>query len=312
MKPGSGMSESLEFSMGDWPTGKVGYVALLGRPNTGKSTFLNTVLDVHLAAVSAKPQTTRRRCLGVHTDDGSQVLFLDAPGVHAPKHELDAAMCRAIARALEDADLVLCIADAARAPGEEDRTVAEHAAASGKPAILAINKTDVSTEEQVAAMRDFYGGFLPDAPAYPVAAIRPETLEPLMAALKDALPHGPFLYPPDTLTDVAERWVGAELIREALLENLRQEVPHAMAVTIDSWKESDRGRRIEATLHVEREPQKRIVVGRGGRMIQRLRDAAARKLEGLCGVPVTLRLWVKVDPDWRRKKAKLRDFELLG
>ena len=295
-----------------WPSGKVGYVALLGRPNTGKSTFLNTVLDFHLAAVSEKPQTTRRRLLGVYVDEGSQLLFLDAPGVHVPKDALGEAMARAIERTLRDADMIVCVADPTRDPGEEDRLVAERAAGAGKTAILAINKTDIAAPEQVESMRLFYSQHLGEAPVYSVVALRRESLAGLLDGIKAALPTGPFLYPPDDLTNVIEREIGAELIREVLLDKLREEVPHGVAVTIESWQELGEERQISAVLHVEREQHKLIVIGRRGAMLRRIREAAVAQLATLCGARVHLELWVKVARNWRRRKSKLREFGLLN
>lgn len=294
----------------DWPHGHVGYVALLGRPNAGKSTFLNAVLRLHLAPVSAKPQTTRRRFLGILTDEQGQILFLDAPGIHVPKHALDEVMAKAVDRALADADLILCMADTTRAPGAEEQLVASRAGAGAKPVLVALNKTDIASAAAVARMREFYAECLPEAAAFAVAAMRPPTLKPLLDAMLLALPHGPYLYPEEVVTDSFERDIAVELIREALLENLEQEVPHAMAVTIEAWEDDPKRCRIQALLHVEREPQRRIVIGRDGRMIAQIRTAARRKLAELLQRPVRLRLWVKVAPDWRRNPARLREFNL--
>lgn len=302
--------EAVEPDLSSWPTGRVGYVALLGRPNTGKSTLLNTVLDYHLCAVSSKPQTTRKHFLCVLTDACSQILFLDAPGVHRPVHALDEAMSRAIEHTLGDADVVLCMTDATRAPGEEDTMVAQSAAGSGKPVVLAINKVDVASGEQVEQARRFFLDALPGAPVFCVSSIQADSLVPLLDAIRGMLPEGPFFYPPDTLTDVYERHIGAELIREALLENLREEIPHAMAVTIESWKELPDCRRVSANLYVERDGQRGIVLGHRGKMIGRIRETAQKKLEELCGMPVRLELWVKVLRDWRRKRGALRELDL--
>jgi len=293
-----------------WPVGKVGYVALLGRPNTGKSTFLNMVLDYHLCAVSAKPQTTRRKCLCVLSDEHSQILFLDAPGVHEPKHALDQSMSRAVDQALDDADAVLCMADATRPPGAEDTMVAQAAAASGKTVLLAVNKVDVATEEQIRATSEFYCSVVPDASVHRISAIDGRTLPPLLDAIRAALPEGPFFYPQDTLTDVYERSIGAELIRESLLEYLREELPHSMAVTVESWKEQPDRRCISAIVYVEHSRHRGMVLGHKGRMIRKIRTSAQKKLEALCGVPVDLELWVKVLRDWRRKKGALRELGL--
>ena len=295
----------------DWPSGRVGYVALLGRPNVGKSTFLNTVLGQHLAAVSSLPQTTRRRFLGIYSAAQVQMLFLDAPGVHRPADELGQCMERAVLRVLAEADVVLCVADPTRVPGDEDGLVATRAAAATTAAvILAVNKCDAAAPEEVLRTESFYRGFIPAAVVHRVSALDRASLAPLLASLEQALPEGPFLYDPEQLTDSYERDIGAELIREACLLHLRQEVPHALAVAIDEWTDTARPIRIQATLHVERESQKGIVVGHGGAVIAAIRAAAQARLKTLCGGPVTLRLWVKVSPDWRERRGLLRDFRL--
>jgi GTP-binding protein Era len=293
-----------------WPRGRVGYVALLGRPNVGKSTFLNTVLGQHLAAVSAQPQTTRRRLLGIHSDAQTQMLFLDAPGVHRPADALGQCMQRAVGRALEQADAVLCLADPTREPGAEDRLVASQAAALRVPILLALNKCDAAAAAQTVRSEAFYREMLPAVPVFRISALDASTLPPLLAALAQALPEGPFLYPPDQVTDSFERDIGAELIREACLEHLRQEVPHAVAVTIDEWQEDQPPLRIQATIHVERDSQKRIVVGRGGAMVAAIRQSATLRLAALCGLPVQLRLWVRVSPDWRERHGLLSEFRV--
>lgn len=294
-----------------WPRGRVGYVALLGRPNAGKSTLLNTVLGQHLAAVSGQPQTTRRRLLGIYCEAQAQVLFVDAPGVHRPANELGQSMQRAVERAVGEADAVLCLADPTREPGEEDGAVAARAAAARVPVLLALNKCDVAAADRMARTEAYYREPLPAAPCFRVCALDAASLKPLIAALVQALPEGPFLYPPDQVTDCYERDIGSELIREACLEHLSQEVPHAIAVTVDEWADQRVPYRVQATLHVERDSQKRIVVGRGGTMVSAIRQSAEARLAELCEGPVQLRLWVKVSPDWRDRPGRLREFRLL-
>lgn len=304
------MSPSLSLEeLLDPPRGRTGAVGLLGRPNTGKSTFVNTVLQCHLVPVSAKPQTTRRNCLGIHTTPAAQILFLDAPGVHLGNDALDEAMDQAVNETLKDADVILVLCDPTRPPGEEDAMVGKRAAGAGKGVFLGLNKTDTATPAQIEAMEAFYRRFLPDAPAWRISALQRETIEPLLDAIVQTLPEGPFLFPPDDLTNATERDLAVELIREALLEELREEIPHAIAVTIEDWQDRpDGGSTVEATLHVERENHKRIIIGSKGSMIKRLRREAAQRLETLCERPVALRLWVKVSPKWRKNKHALRNF----
>ncbi len=291
----------------NWPTGQVGYLAILGRPNAGKSTFLNTVLDYKLAAVSSKPQTTRRRWTGICSDQDSQIIFLDTPGIHKPKHALGEVMQHTIRRAIKDADAILCLADPTRPPGEEDQMVAEAAAGSGKKLILAINKTDIASREEIATMRAFYTQRLPGAPVFEICASLLSSQQPLLQALKAAMPKGPFLFPPDTITDAFERQICAEMIREAIMQNLSDEVPHCTAVTIESWEEQGDGCKIQALLHTEREQQKQILIGRNGHMIKRLARQAERELAGIREGRVRLKLYVKVSPDWRQKKGAVHD-----
>lgn len=303
---------SNDVQMEEWPRGNVGYVGLIGRPNTGKSTFLNTVLGFHLAAVSRQPQTTRRHALGILSGPDSQILFIDAPGVHIPHDQLGEAMVGAIARTLEEADVILCIVDPTRAPGEEDDLVARRVADSGGAVILAINKIDACDEASVRRMRDVYRAVLGEVPVFTFSAYDRETLEPVLAAVRERLPQGPFLYAPEDITDEYQRDIAAELIRETCLDTLRQEVPHALAVTIEQWKEENRGTRVEATVHVERTSQKKIVVGRRGRMVKLITKEAEKRLAELCPDGISLRLWIKVSKDWRSRKHMLRELGLLA
>ncbi|HOG51756.1 MAG TPA: GTPase Era [Lentisphaeria bacterium] len=291
--------------------GRTGYVALLGRPNTGKSTLLNTVLGQRLAAVSSKPQTTRKRLLGIHTDKDAQIIFLDAPGVHAGKLELHKAMDKTVARVLEDADILVVMLDPTRDPGSEDELTAGLAVSSGKPVILAVNKTDTASGEDVSRSLAFYRQHLPDASVVQIVALERARVETLLQQVKTMLPEGPFLYGDDDVTNTSERDIAAELIREVLLEELRQEVPHSVAVAIDSWKEKGNRLRLDATLYIERENHKAIIIGRRGQMIARIRESAERRLQAFTGTPVTLCLFVKVARDWRQKKKLLQEFKLL-
>lgn len=291
--------------------GKTGYVALIGRPNTGKSTLLNTLLKRHLAAVSPKPQTTRRHLLGIYTDADAQMLFLDAPGIHKPRlaHDeaLDEAMNRSINRVMEDADIILCLVDPTRAPGEEDALAVDRVAAAGKKAVIAVNKIDIASPEQIEKSLAFYSGRLAEAPTIRIAAVSPERTAPLLSLLKSLLPSGPFMYDENEITDVYERDIAAEFIREALLELLRQEVPHCIAVTVDKWTDKGKSISIGATLHIEREAHKAIVIGRGGTMIRNIRLAAVRKISEFTQSHVDLSLFVKLSEDWRSNKRFLSE-----
>jgi GTP-binding protein Era len=292
-------------------SGKTGFVALLGRPNTGKSTLLNTLLGCHLAAVSSKPQTTRKRMLGIHNDADSQVLFLDAPGVHDAKLALDEAMAQSVERMLEDADLVVCLLDPTREPGAEDRMTAELACHCGKPVLLALNKMDLATAAQRQASLDFYREILPAAESVLLSAIDKASVASLLQRIKELLPNGVFLFDRENLTDTYERDIAAELIREVLLEELQQEIPHSIAVIVNSWKDSIDRIRIDATLVLEREAHKGIVIGQNGRMIKKIKRHSIMKISRLCAQKIDLDLFLKVLPNWRKQKHFLREINIL-
>ncbi|MBP5300787.1 MAG: GTPase Era [Victivallales bacterium] len=292
--------------------GHTGYVALLGRPNTGKSTFLNTVLGCHLAAVSAKPQTTRKSMLGIYNDDDSQIVFLDAPGVHPYHIALDEAMAESVSKVIADADLVVCLIDPTRTPGQEDAMVAALAAACTKPVLLVLNKTDLSSPAQRKASLDFYQTHLPHAETYLMTASDPASAQGLIARLKALLPVDIYLYDREEVTTAFERDIAAELIRETLLEKLQDEIPHCIAVTIDSWKTmAENEFLVRATLILEREAHKGIVIGKGGAMIKSIRRASQQKISELCqGAGIFLELTIKVVPNWRKHKQFLKGIRL--
>ena len=288
-------------------TGKTGFIALVGRPNTGKSTLLNTLLGQHLAAVSSKPQTTRKHLLGILTDADSQIILLDAPGIHKSKIAIDTSMDKSVERVLDDADIIVCMADPTREQGEEDGMAADRVLAAAKPTIVAVNKTDVATKEQIQVCREFYAARLPKAEFVEISALSENQSQPLLLKLKAMLPTGPFLYDEDEVTDVYERDIAAELIRETLLEKLKQEIPHSMAVVVDKW--SDKGSRISigATLYIEREGHKAIIIGRGGDRIKAIRVASVRRIAEFTGKHIDLSLFVKVAPDWRSNRRFLNE-----
>lgn len=295
----------------NWPLGQVGFAAIVGRPNVGKSTFLNRVLDYHLAAVSDKPQTTRRHWSGILSDETSQIVFVDTPGAHLGKTVLNHMMLDAVDRSLLDADVILCMADPSRAPGDEDVLIAERVGAAGKPAFLLLNKADVCSADEQDRMRGFYLEHLGESAAvFAVSALAGDGVDEVLAQVRQALPRGPFLYPPDQVTNSFERDIGAEMIREAALELFREEVPHCLAVEIDEWREAAERLTVRATLYVERESQKGIVVGRGGERIKQVRSQAEKTLHESFGLRVRLKLFVKVAQDWRNKPRFLADMGL--
>jgi GTP-binding protein Era len=285
-----------------------GFVAVVGRPNVGKSTLLNALLGQKVAGVSPWPQTTRRRQMGILTLPAAQILFLDTPGWHEPQNHLDEAMIRASADSISEADVVLFVADLTEPATGEDRELAEWVRKnkSKAPAVLALNKADAVPAEVREAREAEFGALLPAAERRVISARQGEGLPALLEAVIARLPEGPILYPEEEITDFSEREITADLIREAALRNLRAEVPHGVAVRVDQYKErGEEGAYIEGTLFVERESHKAIVIGKGGIMLKKIGSDARRKIEEMSGRKVYLELRVKVLPGWRNRRDAL-------
>ncbi len=294
------------------PHFKAGFVAVAGRPNVGKSTLINALLGQKVAAVSPKPQTTRKRQLGILTlPDRGQIIFVDTPGIHKPQHELGRALNREAQEALDDADVVLFLVDGSQLPHTEDRLVAENIRrlASNKPVLLAMNKVDLVSEEDRPAREALYRQLYPEAVFLAISALTGENLHTLIDLLLDRLPESPPYYDEEQITDLYEREIAADLIREAALHFLHDEVPHAIAVRIDEYKErGEDGAYIAATLFVERDSQKAIVIGKGGSMIKKIGTMARQAIEAMSGRKVYLDLRVKVHKNWRNDPAMLMRF----
>jgi GTP-binding protein Era len=276
----------------------------------GKSTLINALLGQKLVIVSPKPQTTRHRIMGILTGEHYQVVFMDTPGLHRPRTRFGEYMVWVAAETLEEADIILWLVDASRDPDDDDRRVAE-AVSTAKEATLALvlNKTDLVDASAVRARQALYSELAPGIAArFQVSALKGEGLDRLLEWVVDELPEGPRYYPEDQVTDREERFLAAELIREQVLHHLRQEVPHSVAVGIDEFVERTAGKTyIRATLYVEKESQKGIIIGTGGATLRRISTAARAEIERLLDQPVFLELWVKVRPNWRRRDAYLRE-----
>jgi GTP-binding protein Era len=288
-----------------------GYVALAGRPNVGKSTLLNRYLSQLVAAVSPRPQTTRRVQLGILTTPEAQVIFVDTPGLHLPRHRLGEAMNLAAQQAIADADVLLTIFDLSEPPTEEDRLVAERLASLPvkKPRLAAINKIDVLAGPERDRRSLAFRSLLPDWEFWEISATRGDGCEALLSRLIEALPEGEAFFPEDQVTDAYEREIAADLIRAAAMRHLHQEVPHSLAVVVDEFQErGQEGARITATLYVERESQKGIVIGRGGEMLKTIGSEARREIEAMSGRSCYLELRVRVRPDWRSDPKALAEF----
>jgi GTP-binding protein Era len=287
---------------------KSGFVAVVGKPNVGKSTLVNGYVGQKVAIVSPKPQTTRRRLLGILTLPEAQIVFVDTPGIHDPLHKLGEYMVKTALMAIPDADLVLFMVDVTGSPGEEDRKlgrlIGERATC---PCILVMNKVDLLSRAEEEARSEAYLGLMACQESILFSATEGRNRDRLLDLIIRCLPPGPQYYPPDQVTDQPLRFLAGELIREQVLLHLRQEVPHWSEVVVEEFQE--RGpdlTYIEATVYVAKESQKGIVIGKDGKMLKGIGQAARKEMEGLLDTRVYLELWVKVRKRWLQDEAALR------
>ena len=298
--------------MSQFPAGfQSGFVAVMGRPNVGKSTLINHLLGTKIAATSPWPQTTRKAQMAILTLENAQIVFVDTPGFHQPIHKLGEKMVQEALRTIEECDLCLFLVDISQAPQEEDRMLAQALTELRRSLkiILALNKSDINSEELNELQKEQYDEFIPYTDAIMISSTRGDNLDQLINLIASHLPEGPPFFPEDQLTDLYEREIAADLIREALLYNLRAEVPHSIAVRVDEFKDrDDKTSYIAATLFVERESQKGIVIGQGGEKLKQIGIDARQKIEELIGRRVYLRLRVKVRKNWRNDEAALNLF----
>jgi GTP-binding protein Era len=294
----------------DIPAGhRSGFVAVIGRPNVGKSTLINQLLGMKIAIVSAKPQTTRVRQLGILTRPEAQVIFVDTPGLHKPRHPLGEFMVEVAKQALQDTDAIMFLVEGHEPPGGGDRMIAEQikAAAPNKPRLLVINKIDLCPAEKLQNHVDAYLALVEPTHWVAISALKNAGVDALRDQLINALPEGPRYYPPDQVTETYTRNIAAEIVREKVLRSTRDEIPHAVAVEVTEFKERDNGvLYIGATVYVERDSQKAIIIGKRGQMLKRIGSKARPEIEEMVDSKVYLELWVKVLPNWRQDERMLQ------
>ncbi len=290
---------------------KSGFVALIGRPNVGKSTLMNRLIGQKIAITSNKPQTTRNRIQTVYTDDNGQIIFLDTPGIHKAKNKLGEYMVSVAESTLKSVDLIVWLVEASDFIGAGERHIAEQLGKVDTPVILVINKIDKVRKDEILVFIDAYKDICDFAEIIPMSALTGENTEVLIPELFKYLEEGPMFYDEDTVTDQPERQIAAELIREKALRKLDDEIPHGIAVAIEIMKErKDRSGivDIEATIICERDSHKGIIIGKKGQMLKTIGTEARKDIEAMLGTKVNLQLWVKVKKDWRNSDYLVKNF----
>lgn len=288
---------------------KSGFVAIVGRPNVGKSTLLNRIVGQKIAIMSDKAQTTRNKIQGVYTTPEAQLIFIDTPGIHKPKHRLGDFMVESAYSALREVDAVLFIISADQKRGRGDDFIIERLKNVQSPVYLIINKIDKVHPDELLGIIEDYSAQMPFAQVIPISATEGNNVDRLMEVLIAEMPEGPQYFPDDQVTDHPEYFIVSELIREKVLFLTRDEVPHSVAVVVDSMKRNENDKiQIQATIIVERDSQKGIIIGKGGKMLKEIGTKARKDIENLLGDKVFLELWVKVQKDWRDKRVYLQDF----
>lgn len=289
---------------------KSGFVAIIGRPNVGKSTLMNHLIGQKIAITSRKAQTTRNKIQTVYTCERGQIVFLDTPGIHKAKNKLGEYMVNVASRTFKDADVILWLVEPGTQVGPGDRHIAEQLKNCKLPVILVINKVDTVKKEEVAGFIETYRKLIDFADIVPASALRAQNLDTVIDCIFKYLPYGPQFYDEDTITDQPQRQIVAELIREKALRTLDEEIPHGIAVTIDTMKARPDGRivDIEATIICERDSHKGIIIGKQGAMLKKIGSAARFEIERMLEQKVNLKLWVKVKKDWRDSDYLIKNF----
>lgn len=289
---------------------KSGFISIIGRPNAGKSTFLNRVIGQKIAIMSDKPQTTRNKVQGVLTTNTEQLIFIDTPGINEPRHKLGDFMLKVAKNTLREVDAILLMVDSTDRIGKQDRYILDMLKGNETPVFLVMNKIDLIHPDKLLSVTESFRNEFDFADVLPISALEGINIEGLLKVLTEHLPEGPRYYPADQVTDHPERFIISELIREKVLHLTHEEIPHSIAVVIEKIKrdeDSDKIR-VTATIMVERDSQKGIVIGKKGALLKEVGMRARKDIEMLLGSKVFLELWVKVQKDWRNKQVHLRDF----
>ena len=286
---------------------KSGFVNIIGNPNMGKSTLMNALVGERLSIITSKAQTTRHRIMGIVNGDDFQIVYSDTPGILKPSYKLQESMMKFVTGAVADADVILYVTDTVER-GERSAEIIDRIRQSGVPAIVVINKIDLTTPEALEALVDKWQGELPEARIVPASAKENFNIEGLFKTILDLLPEGPAFYPKDTLTDKTLRFFASEIIREKILRFYDKEIPYCCEIEIESYKEEPAIDRIAATIYVARDSQKGILIGHKGEKLKRVGQAARQDMEQFLGKKVFLQLFVKVNDDWRNNERQLRRF----
>jgi GTPase len=287
---------------------KSGFVAVVGRPNVGKSTLLNTIVGQKLSIVSSKPQTTRNNIRAILTEEDYQIVFLDTPGIHKPRHKLGEYMVKSAESSFKEVDIVLFLTTPDVEPGKGDMLILDELRKAEVPVFLVLNKTDENTDDRVAKTLQNYSQAFDFAEIIPISAIKGRNIETLKELMLKYLKEGPKYYPDDMLTDVQERFIVSEVIREKALRLLSEEVPHGIAIEIIIMKKDEKGMyHIEANILCEKDSHKGIIIGKNGSMLKKISTYARQDLEKVLGCRINLKIWVKVKKEWRDNNSLLKE-----
>jgi GTP-binding protein Era len=303
------MSLEITEEAGKKPIGRAGFAAIIGRPNAGKSTLLNRLVGQKVAIVTSKPQTTRNRIQGIVTRPEGQIIFIDTPGLHEPESALGRQMMREVAAALEGIDVLLLVVDASRTLPFADELLLERAKRFQGKTILVLNKIDRLPRPKLLPLIEAFRKAFEFSAIVPISALKGGGCEELMQEILQKLPEGNTYFPEDQITDQPERFLAAEIVREKAIRVMYHEVPYALAVFVEKFEESPKLLRIEATMNVERDTQKKILIGHKGEVLKKIGTAARKELEEIFGVKIYLGLFVKVVPDWRENPQKVRELD---